>query len=148
MTKRNLRAQTILIYVPQEMYYFLATPDVEVLPLLFASDQAVWISWQHSEQKHAPILEHTNDVIGSFVTAGARLHLYKYLDRQQTNAIYCDTDSVVYIQPKNEPDLIETVDCLGAMTSELKPGEHLSEFVSVGPKKYTYKSVNSVTGEQ
>jgi hypothetical protein len=35
-------------------------------------------------------------------------------------ALYCDTDSVVFIQPDDQPALIETGDCLGAMTSELK----------------------------
>ena len=32
------------------------------------------------------------------------------------------------------------------MTSELKPGEFICEFVSGGPKNYAYKSNNSVTG--
>ena len=34
------------------------------------------------------------------------------------------------------------------MTSELKPGHHIREFVGAGPRNYTYKSVNTVTGEQ
>jgi hypothetical protein len=32
------------------------------------------------------------------------------------------------------------------MTSELKPGEYISEFVSGGPKNYAYKMCNTVTG--
>ena len=34
------------------------------------------------------------------------------------------------------------------MTSELKPGEFICEFVSGGPKNYAYKSINSVMGEE
>jgi len=34
------------------------------------------------------------------------------------------------------------------MTSELKPGEFIPEFVSGGPKNYGYNSINSVTGEE
>ena len=34
------------------------------------------------------------------------------------------------------------------MTSELKPGEFICEFVSGGPKNYAYKAINSVTGEE
>ena len=34
------------------------------------------------------------------------------------------------------------------MTSELKPGESICEFVSGGSKNYAYKSTNSVTGEE
>ena len=79
-------------------------------------------------------LRHTNDVIGSYVTAGARLHLYSYLDKLQERALYTDTDSVVFIQPREGPALVEIGDCLGAMTSELKPNEIISEFVSGGPR--------------
>ena len=53
-------------------------------------------------------------------------------------AIYCDTDSVIYIQPGDEPGLIETGDNLGDMT------EYVSEFVSGGPKNYAYKKVDTL----
>jgi len=53
----------------------------------------------------------------------------------------------VYIQPSDEPGL-EMGDCLGAMTSELKPGHHICEFVTAGPKNYAYKTVGAMTGEQ
>jgi hypothetical protein len=33
------------------------------------------------------------------------------------------------------------------MFSELKPAEHISEYVGAGPKNYGYKTVNSMTGE-
>jgi hypothetical protein len=63
-------------------------------------------------------------------------------------ALYCHTDSVTYIQPDDQPALIETGDCLDAMTSELKPGINIVEFISGGPKKYAYKTVNPATGER
>jgi len=34
------------------------------------------------------------------------------------------------------------------MTSELKPGEYIQEFVSGGPKNYAYKVVNSMAWEE
>jgi hypothetical protein len=79
--------------------------------MMFANDDVVWVSWQYSEEAHVPPLRHGNDVIGSFVTAGARMHLYSYLDKLQDKALYCDTDSVIYIQPRNEPALVATGDC-------------------------------------
>jgi len=81
-------------------------------------------------------LPHTNEAIASFVTAGARLHLYGYLDKLKVHALYCDRDSVIFVQPRDETALVKTSDCLGAMTSELKPGEFICEFVSGGPKNY------------
>ena len=64
--------------------------------------------------------------------------MYRHLDRLQEKAIYCDTVSVIFIQPRDEPRLVETGDNLGDMTSELKPYEIISEFVSAGPKNYAY----------
>jgi hypothetical protein len=34
------------------------------------------------------------------------------------------------------------------MTSELKPDEHIAEYVGAGPKNYAYKKSNSTTGEK
>jgi hypothetical protein len=95
-----------------------------------------------------PNLRHSNEVIGAFVTAGARINLYNYLDRLKQKEIYCDTDSVIFIQPDVQPALVQTGDCLGAMTSELKPGLHIDEFVSGGPKNYADRIVNLATGER
>ena len=64
----------------------------------------------------------------------------------QKRALYCDTDSVIYIQPIAETPLVTTGDSLGAMTSELKPGFPIEEFVIGGPKNYAYRTVNPVTG--
>jgi hypothetical protein len=142
------RPQTQLISDPQELYRFLATTGIEVTTLLFAGDSVCWISWQHADETDVPILRHTNDVIGSFVTAGARLHLYSYLDKLKEHALYCDTDSVIFSQPRDDAALVKTGDCLGDMTSELKPCEYISEFVCGGPKNYAYHTINTETGAE
>jgi hypothetical protein len=142
------KTQTKLISDPQELYRFLATPGIEVATLLIAGDDVVWVAWRHSEETHVPTLRHTNEVIASFVTAGARLHLYGYLDNLKERALYCDTDSVLYVQPTDGTALVKTGDCLGEMTSELKPDEIISEFVSGGPKNYAFKTFNLVTGAE
>ena len=66
-------------------------------------------------------MRHTNEVIDAYFIAGAWIHLYRYLDRLGDRAIYCDTDSVIDIQPRDEPGLIETWDRLGDMTSNCRP---------------------------
>ena len=76
---------------------------------------------ERGAEEDVPNLRHTNEVIGAYVTAGARIHLYRYPDRLRENAIYCDTDSVIYNQPRDEPALIETGDKLLDMISELCP---------------------------
>ena len=75
MTENPKKNQTTLISDPQRLYRFLSTPGIEVTNLLFAGDEVVWISWRHAEEARVQNLRHTNEVIGSHVTAGARLHL-------------------------------------------------------------------------
>ena len=104
--------------------------------LVFASDDVVWLPWKRGAEGNVPNLRHTNKDIGAYVTAGSRIHLYRYLDRLRENAIYCDTDSMLYIQPRDETALIETGNKLGDMNSELRPAEFISEFVS-GESKTT-----------
>jgi len=96
LTERNDRTQTRVITEPKELYNFQSVPGIEVTNLAFASDDVVWISWKHSAEEHVRNLRHTNEVIGAYVTAGARMHLYLYLDRLGERTIYCDTDSVIY----------------------------------------------------
>jgi len=78
-----------------------------------------WISWCHADESHASTLRHTIEVIASYVKAGVRIHLYTYLDILQKRALYTDTDSLIYIQPRDGAALVKTGDCLGHMTSEL-----------------------------
>jgi len=85
MGERAQKRRTKLISEPKELYSFLATPDVQVSNM-FANDD-VWISWQHSAETRVPTLKHANDVIASYVTAGARIHLYSYLDRLRDKAL-------------------------------------------------------------
>jgi hypothetical protein len=99
-------------------------------------------------QKNVPNLRHTNEVVDAYVNTGARINLYKYLERLQERALYCDTDSVIFIQPDDQPALIETGDCHRSMTSELKPGIHIDELVIGGPKNYAYRTVNRAIGER
>jgi len=71
---------------------FLTTHGIEVVNLIFASDYVVWLSWKRGAEEDVPNLRNTNEVIGPYVTAGSRIHLYRYLDKLREKAIYCDTD--------------------------------------------------------
>ena len=84
------------------MYRFIATPGVELTNLTFTSDDVFWLSWNVTAEQNVPNLYHTYEVIGVYVTAGARIHMYSFIDALQENAVYCDTDSVIFIQPCGE----------------------------------------------
>ena len=76
------------------------------------------------------------------------MHLYSYLDTSQKRALYADTYSVIVIQPRYGAALLKTGDCLGDMTSELKPCEYISEFVSGRAKNYAYQTHNTEIGAE
>jgi len=137
---------TKVITESQELYGFLSNLGIEVMNLVFASYDVVWFSWKYGAEEQVPSLRHTNEGIGAYVTAGIRIHLYRYLDRLRENAIYCDTDSVIYIQPRDEPQLTETGDKMGNMTYEMRPSQTILEFVSGGPQNYAYRVLDTETG--
>jgi len=75
------------------------------------------------------------------------MKLYTYLDTLQTRALYTDTDSVIFIHTRDGAILVNTGDCLGDMSSELKPCEYIYEFVCGGPKNSACQTRNTETGE-
>jgi len=94
---------------PKELYRFLAALGIKVKwNLVFANDDLFWIWWKYRAEEHVTSLRHTNEVIGANITAGAIIHVYLYLDQLRENAMYCDTDYVIYIKPRDEPQMIET----------------------------------------
>jgi len=66
---------TKIITEPKELYGFMATPVIEVVNHVFASDDVILFSWKRGTEEYVPNLRHTNEVIGAYVPAGARIHL-------------------------------------------------------------------------
>jgi len=95
---RQIRNQTNLISNPQDLYRFLATPGVEVVNLIFASDCVAWASWRYTAEEQAPGLRHINEVVAAYVACEGRMHLYANLDKLGERALYCDTESVIFVQ--------------------------------------------------
>jgi hypothetical protein len=77
-----------------------------------------------------PSLRHTNDVIVAFVARGDGMYFYAHLDELGERALYCHTDSVIFVLKDGELPLVKCGDALGEMTSEFKQNEFISEFVS------------------
>jgi len=134
LTERKDGTRIKIITEPHELYRFLATPAVEVTNLVYDSVNVVWLSWKLSVEEYVLNVRNTNEVIGAYVTAGARIHLYGFLDRLQENAMYCDRDSIIFIQPSAEPWPIATRGKLWDMQYGLKPSEYIAEFSLGGPK--------------
>jgi hypothetical protein len=72
--------------------------------------------------------------IGAMTTAQARLRLMKALHRVGKRALYCDTDSIVYVEKEGE-DTIPLGNYFGDWTDDTK-GDPIVEFVALCPKTY------------
>ena len=80
----------------------------------------------------------TNEIIGTFTTTLARLHLLKILQKTGEDTLYFDTDSVIF-REKNNHETLHVGDLLGELTDELPRGQYIKTFLSSGPKSYCYK---------
>ena len=87
------------------------------------------------EEEVIPVSK-TNIFIAAFTTARARLELYKYLELLKEQVLYFDTDSIIYLGREGLLQ-VETDPFLGQMKDETA-GVPIIEFVSGGPKNYSY----------
>jgi len=65
--------------------------------------------------------------------------------------LYCDTDSVIYVQKVDEPPKVTMGDYLGDLTDELEKfgsGSFIDEFVSGGPTNYAFSVICPSTGKR
>lgn len=79
--------------------------------------------------------------IAAYVTTGARLKLYSYLDTSGESVLYCDTNSVIHIRNVADPPNVPTGDFLGKLTNELEdfgPDAYIDKFVSSGPQNNAF----------
>ena len=58
--------------------------------------------------------------------------LYEYLRELGNSVLFCDTDSVIYVQNVSEPKRVKTGDYLGDLTDEVEgsgAGSYIEEFI-------------------
>ena len=59
-----------------------------------------------------PTLCHSTGLVAAYVACGGRMHLYAHLDKIGERALYCHTDSVIFVRLTDEPPLMECLDAL------------------------------------
>ena len=124
------------------LYDYMKDKTITIHDLRILNDDCLEISYDKLIDD-APGGQTTNIFIAAFTTCHARLRLYHHLDHVGENALYFDTDSVVYKWRPGEPE-IPLGNFLGDMTDELDDGKGnrdvIVEFVSCGPKNYAYRT--------
>jgi hypothetical protein len=148
--QRQNKTKTTLVTDAKEFYELLTSPGIEVQSLIFPNEEVAWVSWKCIEENVSQS-KNVNVAIAAYVTTQARLKLYEYLRTLDRSVLYCDTDSVIYVQKPDETQKVRTGDYLGDLTDELEEfgqGSYITEFVSGGPKNYAFSVFCPSTGTQ
>ena len=89
----------------------------------------------------ADIPRKTNVILADFTTAHAQTILYKNMQKVKSarNNLYCDTDSIMYIEVENQSEAVDIPigTGLGEMTKELPKDVLIDTFWCAGPKFYS-----------
>ena len=86
----------------RKFYELLTSPGTEVTNLIFPNEEVAWVSWKYSED-NVNTGKNVNVAVAAYVTTQARLKLYGYLSELGKSVLYCDVDSVSYVQKEGEP---------------------------------------------
>ena len=135
--KSNM-SQTKYVKEVSEFYEILLDDKLDNIKFQFINDDMVQMTYNFKDQ-FVDNSKNTNVYIACFTTSHARLMLYNKLDYLKEKVLYFDTDSIIYADDGTKN--IETGDMLGDMTDEIS-GKGISNFVSTGPKSYSFKYGN------
>lgn len=144
MTQRENYKQTTVLHAKNELYNWMMDPSIEINDIFFANEETAYLSYSHVDPKDNSLPQRESKTLsimtGAYCTSCARLLLYSELSKLGDRLLYCDTDSIVYIEtddpneyrPKLGPNI-------GDLVSEVPPNCEISEFICVGPKSYSIR---------
>ncbi|XP_022201924.1 uncharacterized protein LOC120353948 [Nilaparvata lugens] len=135
--QRTNMTQTKYVTEAFEFYKILLDDSLDKTNITLVNDNIVQISYNKKDD----FVENANNInvfVAAFTTANARLRLYDMLDQLGESVTYYDTDSVVYIDDgKNN---VKTGCMLGEWTDELGQDDYINDWISTGPKSYSYQT--------
>ena len=151
--QRTNMKKTVFIKDIKTLMNTLTHPSKLLMDFHIMNDDVIQVEYQHTEDFEQQSFN-TNVTIAAFCTSWARLKLWSVMQRLGDRVLYHDTDSIIYSVKEGEynPPLGSY---LGELTDELSckelgcskencAGHWIEEFVSCGPKNYSFR-VN--TGE-
>lgn len=132
----------------EELHSLLCDPRKEVTGCIFLEDEQgnpckkAYLSWRLRDEDYE-VTGNTNVVIAAYVTAQARLELYRYLEMLGERVLYYDSDSVIFVTREGDSNP-PSGNALGEMTDEMAEkgqGTYITSFLSGGPKFYSYLAI-------
>ena len=134
--QKLLKTKNKLVTTLEEAFCTMSDPALNVTDWHVLSEDVLHI--EYSSKKNFEMADiFGNVVIAAMCTCWARLKLWKVMVKLGKRVVYHDTDSIIFSFQEGEyfPPL---GDYLGDLTNELKPGQWITEFVSCGPKNYSF----------
>ena len=132
--QRTNLTQTKYIYDQVDFLRHMLDPVKTVKDFHIIKDDVIALDYEFVD-KQVPDTPQSNIVVAAFTTCWARLKLLDVLHTIDRKCLYFDTDSVIYVDDGTVD--IPLGDYLGELTDELD-GDHITEFVSGGPKNYAF----------
>ena len=146
--QRTNMKQTKFLNNMTDFYNLWLDPSKNILDFNVVSEDILQVEYKHSSD-FEPLPLNTNVIIAAFCTCWARLKLWKVMQSLGSRVIYHDTDSIIfsakegeYIPPLGEylGDLTDELSCKElACSNKQCSGHFIEEFVSCGPKNYSYR---------
>ena len=126
------------VYTYSEVVKFLTSNTTKVLDAALLGNDLIFLQYQMIEDASDVQCE-SRVVLATFTTANIRVILYNYLSKVEnpSNKLYCDTDSIMYVQDSlnlsENPD-IQTGSYMVEMVNEPPHDVDVDLFYSPGPK--------------
>ena len=151
--QRTNMKKTVFVKDIKTLMQILTDPSKQLVDYHIMNDDVIQVEYKNTEDFECQSFN-TNVTIAAFCTSWARLKLWSVMQKLGKRVLYHDTDSIIFSVKEGEyvPPLGEY---LGQLTDELTckelgckreecSGHWIEEFVSCGPKNYSFR-VN--TGE-
>ena len=147
--QRNNMKKTKFVTNVGDLFNLMSDPSKEITDFHIMNEDIVEVEFKNAED-FEEISMGTNVVIAAFCTSWARLKLWEVMKRLGSRVLYHDTDSIIYSTSPSDTYYPPLGEYLGDLTDELAckevgckvencEGHWIEEFVSCGPKNYTYK---------
>ena len=133
--QRSNMSQTKYVTEVSKFYEILLDDKLDNKSFQFINDDMVQMTYNFKDQ-FVNNSKNTNVHIACFTTSHARLMLYNKLDYLNEKVLYFDMDSIIYVDDGTKN--VKTGDMLGNMSDKLS-GKGITNFVSTGPKSYSFK---------
>lgn len=142
LSQRPSHSETTCVESPMQLYAMATSPAITINDLYLVGEDKIWVNWKYTNDEFQTPARNVSVTTGAFTTTHARIMLFNELIQLGNEILYCDTDSIIYVEKegsKYKPDLGP---CIGQLTDELEVfgvGAFIESFTSIGPKSYAFR---------